>query len=232
MATRPSPDFPFDIVGFDLDGTLLDTSADLGHALNHALRQAGRAEVPMSEVRALIGGGTRQMLGRALALTGDMPDEPEMSRLSDLLVDHYEANIAHHTALFPGGGDMLDSLAARGVHLAVVTNKMERLALRLLDEVGLSPRFYTIIGGDTLGRERAKPRPDLLLEMLSRAPTATGTPRAAYVGDTTFDTRAASAAGLPCVVYAGGFCDLPPAELGATAVIDHYDDLVPTLESL
>ena len=64
--------------------------------------------------------------------------------------------------------------------------------------------------------------------MIGRA----GGGRAAYVGDTTFDTRAATAAGLPCVAVSFGFNDLPPDELGAAAVIDHFDELIPTLQRL
>jgi phosphoglycolate phosphatase len=220
--------FPFAIVGFDLDGTLLDTSADLGVALNHALGLAGRPSVPDTEVRGLIGGGAKVMLERAMAVTGGPMPEDELADLHRALIAHYRENIAVHSRLFPGGADMLDALDARGVKVAVVTNKAEDLAVRLLDELGLSPRLATIIGGDTLGPGRAKPKPDLLHEMLDRL----GGGRAAYVGDTTFDTGAAQAAGLPCVAVSFGFNDVPLDTMGADAVIDHYDELVPTLERL
>jgi phosphoglycolate phosphatase len=98
----------------------------------------------------------------------------------------------------------------------------------VLDELGLSPRFYTIIGGDTLGPGRAKPARDQLDEMIARA----GGGRAAYVGDTTYDTRAALAAGLPCVAVRFGFNDLPAEDMGANAIIDHFDQLIPALEGL
>lgn len=217
-------DFPFRIVGFDLDGTLLDTSLDLGHALNHALQQAGRPQVPLTEVAGLIGGGAKMMLERAMALTGG-GDPAEIPAMHQELLRHYEANIAVHTRLFPGGEAMLDALDAHGVQIALVTNKMEALARLLLEELGLTGRFATIIGGDTLGPGRAKPQPDLLLEMLARL----GGGRAAYVGDTTYDTRAARAAGMPCVAVGFGFNDLPVHELGADAVIGHFSELVPAL---
>lgn len=222
--------FPFEIVGFDLDGTLLDTHADLGHALNHALGLIGRGPIPIPQVRGLIGGGGRKMLERALDQTGGPTDIPFREIYADLIA-YYEANIATHSRLFPGGEAMLAGLEARGVRLAVVTNKLEELAVRLLDEVGLASRLYTIIGGDTLGPGRAKPAPDLLLEMVARGGlSATG--RAAYVGDSSFDTGAARAAGLPCVAVSFGFSDRPVSELGADAVIDHFDELVPVLERL
>lgn len=226
-------DFPFPIVGFDLDGTLLDTLRDLGDAVNHALALIGRDPVPMDAVRGLIGGGARMMLSRALEVTGGPIGDDRFKVLSGELFRFHEAHIAVHTRPFPGTETMLDALAGKGVKLAVVTNKFERLAVKLLGQLGLASRFATIIGGDTLGPGRAKPAPDLLEEMLARLGSGTPeTQRAAYVGDSSFDTRAARAAGLPCVAVSFGFNDLPPAELGASAIIDHYDQLLPTLESL
>jgi phosphoglycolate phosphatase len=220
-------DFPFDIVGFDLDGTLLDTEKDLGAAVNHALAIAGRPPVPEGETRGLIGGGGRKMLARALDMTGGEPEQGH-DALYDELIAYYTANIAVHTRPFPGCLDALDELAARGVKLAVVTNKLEHLAVRVLEELGMTGRFFTIIGGDTLGKGRAKPAPDQLHEMVARA----GGGRAAYVGDTTYDTRGARAAEMPCIAVSFGFNDLPPGELGANAAIGHYDELVPALLSL
>lgn len=219
--------FPFHIVGFDLDGTLLDTHADLGHALNHALGVAGREPVPLDLARSYIGGGTRQMLDRALKESSG-PGDLDLGALHAAFIEFYSANIAVHTCLFPGGEAMLDALDGHGVKIALVTNKLESLARSLLGELGLTDRFATIIGGDTLGPGRAKPQPDLLHLMVERL----GGGRAAYVGDTTFDTGAARAAGLPCVAVSFGFNDLPVHELGADTVIDHFDDLVPALNRL
>jgi phosphoglycolate phosphatase len=220
--------FPFDIVGFDLDGTLLDSHGDLAHAVNHALAIEGRSAIPASEVRDLIGGGAKKMLAKALEVTGGSVAEARFDELHRSLLDFYEDNIAVETRLFPGGEAMLDGLAQRGVKLAVVTNKLERFAVKIFKDLGLTSRFYTVIGGDTLGPGRSKPRPDLLNLMLERA----GGGRAAYVGDTTYDTGAAAAAGLPCVAVSFGFNDRPPFDLGAAAVIDHFDELIPALERI
>jgi phosphoglycolate phosphatase len=214
----------FDIVGFDLDGTLLDTSRDLGAAVNHALALIGRPAVPAEAVAGLVGGGSRLMLRRALALTGGDEGIDVETYYAPLLA-YYEANIAHHTALYPGALEMLDRLGSARVKLAVVTNKPELLAVKLFEELGLARRFACIIGG---GRLPLKPAPDALHAMVAQL----GGGKAAFVGDTTFDTRAARAAGLPCVAVSFGFCDAPPHELGADAVIDHFDELVPTLTRL
>ena len=217
-------DVRFDIVGFDLDGTLLDTSGDLGAAVNHALALAGRDPVPHSAVSGLIGGGAKLMLERALALTGGAEGIDQDALFAQLLA-YYEANIAVHTALYPGAEAMLDALADRGIKLAVVTNKREPMARKLFDTLGLTSRFACIIGA---GRYPLKPAPDALHAMVAQLGGGT----AAFVGDTTFDTRAARAAGLPSVAVSFGFCDAAPSELGADAVIGHFDELVAALAGL
>lgn len=215
----------FAIVGFDLDGTLLDTSRDLGVALNHALATIDRPAVPESEVTNLIGGGSALMLRRALALTGGEAGV-DFDALRQVLLAHYEANIAAHTVLYPGGATMLDALDERGVKIAMVTNKPQHLAIKLLGELGLLNRFACVIGGG--GGYPLKPAPDALHAMVERS----GGGPAAYIGDTTFDTGAARAAGLPSVAVSFGFNDLPVADLGADAVIDHFDALIPALSAL
>jgi phosphoglycolate phosphatase len=221
-------DFPFDIVGFDLDGTLLDSLGDLGVALNHALSLEGRPPIPRDSVRDLVGGGAKKMLAKGLDVTGGPVSDERLDELHLALIDFYSDHIAVETKLYPGGKAMLQGLAARGVKIAVVTNKLERLAVKIFAEMGLSHHFFTVIGGDTLGPGRAKPKPDLIELMLERA----GGGRAAFVGDTTYDTGAAAAAGIPCVAVSFGFNDRAPHELGATAVIDHFDELIPALERI
>ncbi len=214
----------FAIVGFDLDGTLLDTSGDLGVALNHALTTIGREPVPGDAVKSLIGGGSALMLRRALALTGG-EDGVDFESLRKTLLAHYEANIASYTRLYPGGQAMLDALTETGTRIAVVTNKPQYLADRLFAELGLTDRFACVIGG---GRYPLKPAPDALFAMVETC----GGGSAAFVGDTTFDTRAARAAAIPSVAVSFGFCDAPPDQLDADAVIDHFDALLPVLARL
>jgi phosphoglycolate phosphatase len=214
----------FATIGFDLDGTLLDTSGDLGAAVNHALALAGRDPVPHAAVSGLIGGGARLMLSRALELTGGA-DGLDQDQLFAQLLGYYEANIAVHTALYPGAAEMLDALDASGTKIAVVTNKREPMARLLFDELGLTHRFACIIGAGTYP---LKPAPDALHAMVEQC----GGGAAAFVGDTTFDTQAARAAGLPSVAVSFGFCDASPHLLEADAVIDHFDELIPALAAL
>ena len=223
--------FPFPIVGFDLDGTLLDTSGDLAAAVNHALAGAGRAPLLVERIRPMIGGGARHMLAQGMAATGGCSDA-ELDEAQARLLAFYEAHIAVETRPFPGCLDALDALAARGATLAIVTNKYERLARVVLDALGLTPRFATIIGGDTLGPDRGKPKPDLIELMVERCGGAGNAKRAAFVGDSIYDVTAARAAGLPVIACSFGFLQQPVETLGADAVIDGYPELLPALERL
>ncbi len=219
-------DFPFSIIGFDLDGTLVDTAVDLAAGLNHILRLAGRAPLAVDEVRPMIGRGGRHMLEQGLVATGGVPED--FDRLFDEFLDYYEAHIAVHSRPFPGLADALDRLDTLGVKTAVVTNKTEHLARLLLGDLGLADRMATIIGGDTLGRENAKPSPAPIHEMIARC----GGGRTAFVGDSIYDVTAAKRAGVTSILVSFGFLDRPAEAFGADHVIGHYDELVLLLETL
>lgn len=219
--------FPFAIVGLDLDGTLLDTSGDLAAALNHALSSAGRPTLSVEQVKPMIGGGARHMLAQGMAATGGCT-EAELDVLQRRLLDHYQANIAVLTRPFPHALDALDRLAAMGVRLAIVTNKLESLARQVLDELDLTRRFAAIIGGDTMGPGNGKPSRIPIDAMIERC----GGGRAAFVGDSIYDIRAAHAAGLPAIACSFGFLMQPIEELEADAIIHGFDALIPTLERL
>ena len=225
--TQNSASSPFDIVGFDLDGTLLDTSGDLAAAVNHALASVGREPLAVARVIPMIGGGSRHMLAQGMAATGGCT-EAELDTLQQRLLSYYEANIAVETEPYPQCLDTLDRLAAMGARLAVVTNKTERLAKVLLGALGMTDRFVTIIGGDTLGPGKAKPSPAPIHEMIARCGGGT----AAFVGDSIFDIDAAKAASIPNVACSFGFLQQPVEELHADAVIDGYEELIPALERL
>lgn len=220
--------FPFATVLFDLDGTLVDSNLDLAPAVNHALALEGRAPVALGDVRKFIGGGAALMLERALVATGGAVSHARFGELNEALLAHYIEHIADNTVPFPGVVDALDALVAKGCKLALCTNKAEEPARALLDALDLTRYFASIHGGDTLGRERAKPAPDMLLA----AAADCGGGRAAMIGDSTFDVRAAKNAAMPVVAFAGGYPDEPLDELGADAVIAHYDELVGVLAGL
>ena len=217
--------FPFSVVAFDLDGTLADTAPDLTAALNHSLTMLGRPPVPEESVRHMVGHGARALLRRGLAATGEV-SETLIEDGFPIFLAHYEAHIADRSRPYPGVERALDDLAARGVALALCTNKLEGLAHELLAAFGWSGRFASVVGGDTLPVRKPDPAP--LHEAIARAGGGT----AAYVGDSITDIDTARAAEVPIVAVSFGFPDRPPEQLGADRLIDHFDDLVRALETL
>ena len=211
-------DFPFDLIGFDLDGTLVDSAPDLAAAVNHVLATVGRGPLTVDSVRGMMGGGAQLMLERAIAAAGGAPEALET--LYPMLVDYYATHIADLTRPFPGVREALAALRARGVTLAIVTNKLEHLSVKLLKEIDLFDQFACIIGGDTLGI--GKPDPAPVHEMIRRC----GGTSVAFVGDTAYDVKAAHAADLPCALF------LPDGgeALGADATFTDYAGLVPALD--
>lgn len=223
---RFDPDHPFDIVGFDLDGTLLNTGAELAASVNHTLGTLGLPTLPADHVLAGVGLGARNMLIEGVLAAGGT--EADATAALPTLLDHYRDHLGSGSPAYPGLAEALDGLDAAGVTLGVVTNKFERFAETLLDRTGWRARFACVIGGDTMGRGFAKPHPAPIHEMIRRC----GGGRAAFVGDSIHDVRAAQAAGVPAIAAAFGFSTGPAEASGADAAITHYDQLMPTLARL
>ena len=212
---------------FDLDGTLVDTGPDLTAALNHALGTLGRAPLPADDVRDMVGSGALRLIERGLAATGEEA-RALAEAMMPVFLDYYAAHIADHSVPYPGVVAAMDALAAAGCTLAVCTNKTERLARMLVDALGWRGRFAAILGGDSLPVK--KPDPEHLWATIRAA--GGDAADAAFVGDTYFDVNAGRAAGVPTIVVSFGFSTEPVESLGASAVIAHYDELVPLLAAL
>lgn len=213
---------------FDLDGTLVDTAPDLVSALNYVLAKEGLPPVPFAEARNMIGGGGRRMIERGLEVNGQVRPAADIDRLFCAFIDHYAAHIADASRPYPGLEEALDCLAAAGARLAVCTNKLERLSVKLLTELGLADRFVAICGQDTFGIQ--KPDPEMLRRTIARAG---GTVHAAImVGDSTNDVAAARGTGVPVVAVDFGYADVPPSALGADRLIGSLSDLPAAVDAL
>lgn len=217
--------FRFRTVAFDLDGTVADTSPDLAAALNHTLAAMGRQQLPLDRVLTMIGHGTRALLRAGLVATGAV-DDGFVARGYPILMRFYEDHICDLTRPYPGIEAAMDELTAKGVALALCTNKPEAVTRLLVDALGWSKRFAAIVGGDTL--PVAKPDPAPLHLAIERA----GGGPAAFVGDSIVDMQTARATGIPGIAVSFGFADRPVDQLGATATIDSFNDLVRVLETL
>jgi len=212
---------PAPTIVFDLDGTLIDTAPDLVDTLNVILARHDVAPVAFDQARTMIGAGVKPLLQRALASKGRQLPPEEIDKLFGEYLEIYAAHIADRSRPFPGLERALDALSAQGCTLAVCTNKLEWLSVRLLEKLNLAQRFAAICGQDTFTMR--KPDPDMLRLTIARAGGDTG--HAAMVGDSMTDVATARAASIPVVAVDFGYTDTPPAELGADRLISHFDAL-------
>lgn len=183
---------------FDLDGTLADTAPDLGAALNRLLLEEGRPPLPLAAMRPQVSGGARALVKQGFGLE---PGDALFADFTARFLHHYAQALCVDTELFPGVDQLLDTLEARGIPWGIVTNKMQRFALPLCEELGLRKRAGCIVSGDSA--QRPKPHPAPLLLACAALQVEPG--RAAYVGDDSRDIVAGRAAGLATVTAVYGY---------------------------
>jgi len=210
---------------FDLDGTLVDTAADLIASLNHTIAIAGLAPVTYEDITHLVGQGARVTIKRAFALREKELPEAEVEPLYERLIEHYRAEMPGKSRPYPGIVNALDKLSAAGFALAVCTNKTEILARPLLEELNLMKYFAALTCGDTF--EFRKPDARHILGTIEKAG---GDPdRTIMVGDSINDILAAKNANVPSIGVTFGYTDVPMADLKPDVVIDDFAALTPDL---
>ncbi len=206
------------IVVFDLDGTLVDTAPDLIATLNTILTREGLPPVPYGAARNMVGGGARHMIERGLLAEGLMPKGAEVDRMCTAFIAHYADHIAERSRPFPGVEGALDALGRAGCRLAVCTNKLEWLSLKLLEALRLRDRFAAICGADTFGV--AKPDAAILHGTVARAGGSID--QAIMVGDAITDIAVARAAGIAVVAVDFGYSPTPVADLAPDRVVSSF----------
>jgi phosphoglycolate phosphatase len=216
------------IVVFDLDGTLVDTAPDLVDTLNVIMLREGLPEIPYAAARLMIGGGARRMLEGGIRAAGRAIAPADLDRLFQDFLSHYEAHIADRSRPFPFVEGALDRLAADGFRLAVCTNKIERLSVRLLDSLRLLRRFAAVCGQDTFGIQ--KPNPELLRRTIDRAGgTLAG---AVMVGDSATDIDTARGAHVPVIAVDFGYTETPVSALAPDRIIGSFQQLPEVVREL
>lgn len=219
---------PKPVLVFDLDGTLADTSLDLIPALNRTTATRGLPPVPAADVSAVVGHGARAMIARAYAFHATALEQQIHDELFDLFLDDYEQNIAVHTVLFEGASAVIDHFSEEGFVLAVCTNKPQRLALKLLEELGVRTRFAAITGGDTYPWRKPDPR-----HLLGTVELAGGnSANAIMIGDSRTDIDTAKAAGMPVIAVDFGYTDMPVQTFSPDIVISRFDELPRAVQTI
>jgi N-acetyl-D-muramate 6-phosphate phosphatase len=184
---------------FDLDGTLVDTAADMCAAANLMCTEHGHPPVALERFRPMVSKGGRAMLQLAFAGT----DEARIERLLPEFLQRYGEAVAVHSRLFDGMPEVLAAIEAGGQRWGVVTNKPEGLAHGVIGGLGLAERCAVLIGGDTLAARKPDPLP--LREACRRL--GVGVDEAIYVGDDARDIAAARAAPMPSIIAGWGYIE-------------------------
>jgi phosphoglycolate phosphatase len=206
---------------FDLDGTLVDSRADLINSVNLMLSEIGREMLPDSRVIGFIGEGARRLVERALRATQNgEPQDSEIDAALKMFRRHYREHLLDHTRVYPEVEQTLSRLTH--VPKAVVTNKPYDFTVALLEGVGLIGHFDVIIGGDSL-TER-KPSPLMLVEAASRCRADAS--KCLMIGDSRVDIEAGRAARMKTCGYIPGFRGRTElVEAGVDFVIERFGEL-------
>jgi phosphoglycolate phosphatase len=168
------------------------------------------------------------MIEKALIADGRPGSKGEFDRLFGAFIEYYAAHIADRSRPFPQLETALDRLAADGHRLAVCTNKLEWLSVRLLNTLKLTQYFAAICGQDTFGV--MKPDPEILRQTILRA---AGDPaRAIMVGDSGTDIRTARAAAVPVIAVDFGYSEAPIATLQPDLIISSFADLASAIHDI
>ena len=206
----------------DLDGTLVDTVGDFDVALNAMLGEHGLPRVDRGFIERTVGKGSEHLIRCTLAEVDAAPDLYESAWQA--YQRHYESINGLHSVVYPGVVEGLSRLVDAGWALACLTNKPGAFAKPLLAAKGLDRYFSQVFGGDAFARKKPDPLP--LLQTCLALGSLPG--RTLMVGDSSNDAQAARAAGCPVVLVSYGYNHgLPVAGVGADAVIDRLDALVP-----
>lgn len=213
---------------FDLDGTLLETAPDLVGSLNTVLENEGLEGIPIEIARTYIGQGARMMIEKGFKANQKPVSQEQIESLVPGFLDVYEARISLKTHVFPNLLDTMDELAERGWQFAVCTNKMERLARILLEDLSLINRFAAITGGDTF--ENKKPHPDHILKTISL--TNALPEHSIMVGDSISDINAAKAANIPVIAVDFGYTPVHVSELDPDIVISDFKELQSAIQTV
>ena len=186
-------------IAFDLDGTLVDSAPDLIGALNAVLAEHNLPPVAVEEARHMVGHGARAMMEKGFAAAGRVFPADQGPALVERFIELYLPIIARETRPFEGCLETLQTLLDAGATLVVCTNKRTGLSNALLKALDMERYFAAVVGADEL---------------------------ALMVGDSRTDLGAARNAGIPVALFSFGYSDVPQSQLGADAVLDHYDQLI------
>ncbi len=207
-----------ELVIFDLDGTLVDSSGDIAWAANRTLREMGYGEMPAEDIKARIGWGVTSLLDKVL------PEEArsDLDRAKRIFLGYYGEHLLVETEPYPGTLDTLRHIDLTGRKMAVATNKPVELAERIIEGLGMKRYFGVVIGGDSVSNKKPHPEPLLAaIDVIGATRDET-----VFVGDSAIDCEAGRRAGVRTIGAGYGFRGREALKgCGCELVIDRIDEL-------
>jgi phosphoglycolate phosphatase len=170
----------YDLIIFDLDGTLIDSKLDLANSVNFTRQRMGLAGLEHQRIFSYIGDGATMLIRRAM---GEGLGEPDVEKALEIFLGHYSEHLLDNTMLYPGVAEALDAL--QPLKLAVLTNKPLRPTQAILQGLRIQHRFAVVYGGNSF--EQKKPHPMGIEQILLE--TRTTCERTMMVGDSYIDIQ-------------------------------------------
>ena len=213
---------------FDLDGTLVESAADLHAAVAVVFAERGLTPLDLASVTSFIGHGIANLVEQCFIAAGTPLPKAELGQAVGRFTEIYAAAPAVLSRTYPGVRAALSAFTARGVPLAVCTNKAEAVSRKMLEIMDLSAFFALVIGGDTLAVR--KPHP----EMIHACARGLGVPldRLCYVGDSETDAATAAAAQIPFVLFTRGYRKAAIRDIAHAERFDDWLELPALIERL
>jgi phosphoglycolate phosphatase len=202
-------------VVWDLDGTLVDSAADLATALNALLNEHGQQGHTVDNVRPMIGNGVVKLIERGFRAAGAPLDEAACDVLAPRFLELYMACATDQTRLVPSAREVLSYLHNAGARQALCTNKPYDVTMQILDALDVAGFFTVVVGGDSTTEKKPHPLPlQTCLEEMGVEPDD-----AVMIGDSGADVGSAQAAGVPVILVPDGYTGVPAVSLGADYVV-------------
>lgn len=209
---------------FDLDGTLLDSIPDLAAAANLVLTSVFRAPMDVAEVQSFVGNGVPALV-RCVMEARNLP--PSMHQdLTAQFLEHYNAAPIRLSKPFPGVVEQLDRLVSAGAKLGLCTNKPELATRAILRDLGWDTIMSAVVTGNTLPERKPDPRP------LLHAAGMMNCQHNIFVGDSEVDAATAQAAGMPLLLFEGGYRKTPVEDLYHSASFPSFSQMEAALISV
>lgn len=212
--------FPYSLVVFDLDGTLVDSASDIAEAVNRTLTDWSLPRQEEAVIRGWIGDGARALVASAFVHAGKAID---LDKVMPGFMVHYADCLLLCPTVYPGVVETLQALREKKVAVAICTNKPQRFVRPLLDALGLGEYFECIIGGDTLPERKPSAVP--LLHVVGHFGLQPS--QCLMVGDSATDLLTAQAAGVPMALVTYGYLrGFDPRSVPGVAAMDDMRELL------